>query len=176
MSTLEKPGGPVADWEALEKIYNETDRPYFLNMETCETLLFQTIPLDISKDPGNQWSAIASPGRNVPFWHYTGAEDTISFNLNWYCEEENREDVLRKCKTLEAWSMNDGYISKPPRIKIMFGNMLKEATWVIERAPYKLALFQRQTGMLPHFANQEITLKKITDKNSTTADILRIDT
>ena len=44
-------------------------------------------------------------GRNVPMYHFTGAEDIIQFNVSWYCNDpENPEEVINKCRLLETAS------------------------------------------------------------------------
>lgn len=151
-------------------------QPYIIDMVTCETLMLQTIPTSLDYNNETQWNVVASPGRNSPLYQYSGAEDTLSFSLSWYANEQSREDVLRKCKWLEALGKNDGYDKKPHQIKFMFGNLFNDALWIVFDARYKLSLFNRSLGMLPCLANQEVTLKRIMTTNRTLAMIKKIDT
>lgn len=161
--------------EEEAKTLQTQNQPYFLDMVTCETLKFQTMPLELSYAPESLWSAIASSGRNNPLYHYTGSEDTLNFMLTWYADEQLREDVLKKCKWLESLSKNDGYTGKPHHVKLMFGRLFNEATWIVEKAPYKMSLFNRVHKMLPTLAVQEVTLKKITDNNLSYSTMRKID-
>jgi hypothetical protein len=161
----------------IGKYLRTKNQPYFLDMENGEKLLFQTIPLELSYNPSESagWTAIASSGRNNPLYHYTGSEDSLNFTISWYANEESREDVLRNCKWLEALSKNDGYLKKPHRIKLMFGKVFNNTTWIVEKAQYKMSMFQRDKGMLPALAIQEVTLKRLANTNLTTTEIRKID-
>ena len=152
------------------------NQPYFVDMVTGETLILQMVPLELNYKPETQWNVVASPGRNNPLYQYISGEDTLSFSLSWYANEESREDVLRKCKWLESLSKADGYDGKPHAIKFMFGNLFNDAKWIVFDAGYRMSMFNRSFGMLPALAFQEITLKRITTENSKIAHIRKIDT
>lgn len=151
-------------------------QPFFLDMETTETLILQMVPIELNYDPGMQWNTVNSPGRNNPLYQYTGAEDSLNFVINWYANIDSREDVLSSCKWLESRSKNNGYENKPPRIKFMFGRLFNEADWIIFDARYKLSMFNRVKGLLPCLAVQEVILKRVMTTNRTSAQIRKIDT
>lgn len=155
---------------------NRLYQPYFLDMDTCETLILQSIPLEINYDPGQNWSTIPAPGRNNPLYQYCGAEDTMSFTISWYGNEESRQDVIRKTKWLEAISKNDGYDKKPHRLQFRMGNLFRDTIWILVASPVKWSLFNRVAGMLPCLAIQEITLKRVMTENRSTLQIKKIDT
>lgn len=152
------------------------NQPYLLDMVNCEKLFLQTIPLELNYAPETSWAVIASPGRNTPLYQYTGAEDTLSFTINWYAEELNKEDVIRKAKWVEALGKNNGYDEKPHHIKFIFGKLFQDAEWIVSAMPVKFSLFDRSEGMLPCLATQEITLKRINSNNRLRNAILKIDT
>lgn len=154
----------------------KASQPFFVDMVTCETLLFQTVPVELTYGPETNWNVVATAGRNNPNYQYSGAEDTLNFSMTWYANEENREDVLKKCKWLESLSKNNGYDEKPHRIKLMFGNVFNDAEWIVFAAPFKISMFNRTFGMLPTLAVQEVTLKRITTTNRGTNDIRKITT
>lgn len=161
------------------------------------TITIDTVPREIQYTPQNKVVAMASPGRNNPFYHYTGSEDTLEFTIDWYSNEWNRSDVITKCRELEAISKNDGYNSPPKIISIQWGKedlLFNNTYWIIEKAPYKLQNFNRayrgvknqdkkefnleqtgdiySTGLLPAQAYQQLTLKKVTINNSKTNNIM----
>lgn len=136
-----------------------------------EALQIQTVPLEMNVQPQSQWVTIPSIGRNNPFYHYTGGEDTLSFTLDWYSTKPNNSDVIEKCRQIESWSKADSYKAEPPKILLIFGQLFKEDNWIVESAEYRLSLFSRQNGMLPIQAYQELVLKKVTDKNTTQREI-----
>lgn len=151
-------------------------QPYLLDLVTCETLMFQMVPMQLEYNPETSWNVVASPGRNSPLYQYNGAEDTLSFSLSWYADEESREDVMRKVKWIEALAKNDGYDNKPHRLKLMFGKVFADAEWIMFSCQEKLSMFNREFGMLPCLAMQEITLKRILTVNRSLAMIKKIDT
>lgn len=143
-----------------------SDDPYYLVIPTIpRELEYQGIPV---------WATIASVGRNVPFYHYSGAEDTLSFTIDWYSQHESREDVIFACRWIEARSKADGYSKDPHRIKISWGSndrLFQDSLWIVYKAPYKLSNFHRHFDMLPTQAFQEVTLKKVSDYNLKTPEI-----
>lgn len=152
------------------------NQPYILDLVTRDRLFLQTIPQSLDYDPDSSWVAIASPGRNNPLYHYTGSEDTLEFTITWFANDDDREDVLKKCKWLESLTKNNGYDEKPHAIQFIFGQLFTEAKWIVSNAKYKMSLFHRDLGMLPQLASQEVCLKRITDTNRTRLNILRVTT
>lgn len=136
------------------------------NNNRIEALQIQTVPLEMSVDPVANWATIPSIGRNNPFYHYTGGEDEITFTLDWYSVQDNNYDVIRKCRWVESLSRSDAYFKEPPRILLIYGRLFKFDTWIIKKAPYRLSLFNKHRDMYPRQAYQELTLAKVTDRNT----------
>jgi len=134
--------------------------------QNTEKLRIQTVPLELGVKPESNWQVIPSIGRNNPFYHYTSGEDTLEFTLDWYSVVENRQDVIDKCRWVESLSKADAYIDPPPRVLLIFGDLFKYTTWIIESAPYTLSLFNKDKNMLPQQAYQTISLKKVTSANT----------
>lgn len=167
----------------IEQIAKERVTLYFAGdgvMAKYDTLHLQFVPQEVQFTPENRLIAIASPGRNTPFYHYTGAEDTLEFTIDWVSEEDGKEDVIAKCRWLEAMSKNDGYLNKPAYVMIGWGRegkLFRDIAWVIEKAPYKLQNFNRGykdpttqsfvgTSLLPIQAYQQLTLKRVDSQNT----------
>ncbi len=145
----------------------------------------QNLPSVMSFDPGIKIVSMSSPGRNNPFQHYTGAEDTLDFELSYYAQEENRQDVIKKCKWVEAMAKNDAYTGKPKLIGIFWtspdesaedgggglGAFLEEATWLIKAAPYEVSLFHGARRLMPTLATQKISLVRVSKHNRTREEI-----
>lgn len=148
---------------------------YLVNLDhrnqQIERLKIQSVPLEMRFEPIPEWKMVATLGRNNPFYHYTGAEDTLSFTLDWYSVDERREDVISSCKWVESLSKADGYRRGPARVLLIFGELFKNYTWIIESAPFDISLWNGASGMLPRQAYQELTLKRVTNKNLTRAEI-----
>src|SRR5688500_14575029 len=59
-----------------------------------ESLQIQTVPIEMQVTPTANWATIPSIGRNNPFYHYTGGEDTLTFQLDWYSVRDSNWDVI----------------------------------------------------------------------------------
>jgi hypothetical protein len=140
------------------------------NNEELEKLRIQTVPLEINVNPEANWAVIPSLGRNNPFYHYTGGEDTIEFTLDWYSTDKFKEDVVRNCRWVESLSRSDGYRQEPSRVILVFGDLFKYTKWIVTSAKYRLSLFDRGNAMLPTQAYQDLVLRKVTFDNSTILD------
>ena len=152
------------------------NQPCLVDLSTLQRLYLQTIPKEIRYNPESTWVAIASMGRNNPFYHFTGSEDTIEFEITWYANQEGKQDVIKKCKWLESLTKNNGYDDKPPEVKFIFGELFKDSKFIVTKAPYSLGQFSRPVGMMPTLAVQQLTLKRITEDNLKRADILKYTT
>lgn len=152
------------------------NQPFFLDLITLQRLYFQSIPSAIDINPDSKFVAIESPGRNNPLYQYTGSEDTIEFTLTWFCNDESRKDVILKCKWLEALTKNDGYDNKPHTVQLIYGDLFKDSKFIVEKAPYTIGRFNREFNMLPRYAEQKITLKRISSTNLKRTEILKYTT
>lgn len=125
-------------------------------------IYLQNRPGEIEMVPKSDWAQIKSMGRNVPMYMYTGAERALHINTSWYIPGKPGEPgfdpyfVLRMCRTLEAWSMANGYLSAPPILMIDWGespfdnehitNMFAGNLWILYSATYKLRDFHSTSG------------------------------
>lgn len=160
------------------------------------------VPREVQYNPQSNFVGIASFGRNNPYYQFTGSEDTVTFEIDWFAQENHREDVLFKCRWLEALTKGDGYKSRPHRCMIIWGADSQELSlsdqdnwgktdkffgikskWLLVSAPYSLTEFNRgymdnttgefvNTKMLPQQAVQQVTFKRLAETNRTTSDIL----
>lgn len=141
------------------------------NNAQVESLRIQTVPFEIEIDPAPNWAIVPTLGRNNPFYHYTGGEDTLQMTLDWYSVDPLRNDVIDKCRWVQSLCKADGYKKEPPAVLLIFGNLFRNTTWIIKNAPYKLSIFDKEMKMLPRQAYQEVTLAKISDHNTSVDDV-----
>lgn len=149
-------------------------QPYFVDLVTLEKLFLQTMPMELDYDPQANFVAIASAGRNLAIYHYTGGEDKLEFTFSWYGNDASRQDVMGKVKWLEALTRNDGYDNKPHPVQFIMGDLFRDAQWIVKHAGYKLSHYNRQYGMMPQLASQTIVLLRTGELNRSRADILSI--
>lgn len=153
--------------------------------DPIQYIQLQTIPTEVQHSSENTWAAINSMGRNVPMYHYTGSETSISFSISWYSEDKlNPDDVLVKCRLLEAWTKADGYVKAPPVLQIRWGSadVFKDQFFILVKADYKLSNWRAssrsydkntkkfiqvgvQPGLQPSVATQELVFKRVSLTN-----------
>ena len=117
---------------------NNTDNGY-------QYITLQNRPPELEFQGETAWAAIKSFGRNVPMYHFTGAEDKIQLQISWFCNDPNRPwEVVQKCRLLEAWSKADGYYAGPPILQIDWGGsgLFSNALFILTSANYILKNFR----------------------------------
>lgn len=170
-------------------LYNLTSKPY-------EYIVIQNRPNQLEFRGETSWAAIKSMGRNTPMYHFTGAEDIVQFNITWYCDDPNHlDEVVNKCRFLEAWTKANGYQASPPVIRIQWGNsnIFEDQLFILTSATYTLSNFNdyvrvngknKEAGtvrgelsakdgkLLPGSATQELIFKRVSATNLSWEDIL----
>jgi hypothetical protein len=162
-----------------------------------EYITLPFVPRELAYSMSSKFVGIATLGRNNPYYQFTGSEDTLTFEIDWFSNQLDRKDVINNCRWVEALTKADGYNSVPHRIKLVWGanNILwQDDIWIVTAAPYRLKDFNRgyrkknvsgaidargefiSTSMLPQQAFQSITLKRVTSLNRSREEILNIIT
>lgn len=165
---------------------------YNLSTNPTQSITLQNRPPELDFRGETTWAIIKSMGRNTPMYHYTGSEDIIQFNVSWYCNSlENPEEVLNKCRLLEAWTKSNGYQAAPPILTIEWGDsglfdnhyyILTSATYTLKnfqngyrvRVPGKPATFGNGK-LLPATATQELIFKRVSAYNLSYGDFINSD-
>ena len=135
---------------------------YLVNLDTepRQRLRIQTVPNVLEVDPVSNWAAVPSVGRNNPFYHFTGGENVLKFEIDWYSRTVDRFDVIKACRWVESLTRNNG-VNKAPRVLLIWGDLFKRSSWIVEKAPYQLKNFEIGNGTLPTQAYQRVTLKRV---------------
>lgn len=185
----------LAQKNASKKVKNYRDSIVIVNLDAgpnadkqgLDRIVFDAVPHKLEMNPKSNFRAIASIGRNNPHYQYLGSEDTLEMVIDWYTIDQDREKVIKQCRRVESLSKANGYKSKPPRISLLWGEqdrLFGGDTWIVVAAPYSLSNFQRghinnagrliKTGSLPQQAIQTVTLKRITNSNRLTSEIVNL--
>lgn len=135
----------------------------------------QFTPPSLELSAESNWAKIAVMGRNNPHYHFTGGEDKLMFQLDWYANDTQRESAIAKAELVKSWSRADGYSKRPPEVKFFMGELFKSASWVLQSAPYTMELLMTpnytnnsdidQDKLCPVIIRQEITLLRVTPNN-----------
>lgn len=189
---------PVSLKEPLDQHNRSKNKIIIFNLSgrgKYQRIILQNRPSQLDFRGETSWAAIKSMGRNTPMYHYTGSEDTVQFNISWFCNDPNNyEEVIAKCRLLESWSKSDGYAAGPPVLRIDWGGeegsgLFKDTTFILHSATYTLMNFQsghldrrpdtiktvndlKDTKLYPMAATQELVFKRVSSHNLTHADIV----
>lgn len=137
---------------------------------------------NVEMNPESTWATVKSMGRNNPFYLFTGSEDTLTFDISWYALDDNRQDVINKCRLLESWTKADGYSASPPTLWISWGDsdLFSNDYFILKSAPYKPTNFQRSYRkgnrkddsseiinlmLYPNTATQTLTFHRVASNN-----------
>ena len=149
--------------------------------ETYQYIILQNRPPELEFHGETSWAAIKSFGRNVPMYHFTGAEDKIQLQVSWFCNDPDRPwEVIQKCRLLEAWSKSNGYAAGPPVLQLDWGGsgLFDNAYFILTSATYILKQFRdgymdrRDTNakwvdgkLYPMAATQELIFSRVSSTN-----------
>lgn len=149
--------------------------------ETYQYIILQNRPPELEYHGETSWAAIKSFGRNVPMYHFTGAEDKIQLQVSWFCNDPGRPwEVIQKCRLLEAWSKSNGYAAGPPVLQLDWGGsgLFDNAYFILTSATYILKQFrdgymdrrQKQAEwkdgrLYPMAATQELIFSRVSSTN-----------
>lgn len=145
-----------------------------------ETITLPFIPRELSYDPQSNFVAIKPIGRNTSKYQFTGSEDILEFEIDWYANDYNRREVIERCRRIESLSKSDGYQGDPHRVMLYWGEgdiLFKDHVFIVLSAKYKLSHFNKgyldrnnnivSTNMLPIQAYQTVRLGRISSNSLT---------
>lgn len=133
-------------------------RLYFIALQSRERLDIQYVPDDLTIDRSPSIADVAVIGRNNPVHHYSSGKTSLKLQLDFYAEEEDRQDVIRKCRWLESLGYSDGLSRPPEQIKLVFGDLFRDEIWIVKKVSYKLSNFNKEYGFLPQQAYVDVSL------------------
>jgi len=149
-----------------------------------EVIKLPFIPKELEYNCESSFAPIRPIGRNNPMYHFTGAEDKVEFEIDWYAHDFARREVIEKCRKIESLSKADAYSGNPHRVKILWGKenvLFAEHEFIVLSASYKLTQFNKgyihpggeltPTHMLPIQAYQKVILARITRENLSKVEI-----
>lgn len=146
---------------------------YLTAIRSLEQIKIDYLPKSISPNRSSDIADLKIIGRNNPVHHYLSGSNTITLDLDFYAKEKNREDVIKKCRMLESWAVNDGFDKKPEQVRITLGSIFKfEDLWVIDSIVTDFSNFDAAYNFLPKQAYVKLSLKLDTPKNRKRRDIL----
>ena len=157
--------------------FSTTDNKlYLVNVDKpTERVYIQFFPRELPFERTIKSNDIDIIGRNNPLEHYTGGATTFRLELDFYAEEDNLQDVMRRIKLIESWTYNEGYSAGRNEIKVVCGYLFKaQEVWLNKKCSYRLTQFQKNQNALPQQAYMDLTLSLSTKGNTKASDIKNI--
>ena len=132
---------------------------YILELEEpFSRLEIQFVPDELRLKRQADLISVAVVGRNNNLLQYTGGNDTLSFSIQFYSDDVNREDVIRNVNWLRSLAMKDGDSGPYRNVKIVFGDVFRNEIWAVSSVSEKLTHFDDQNKFLPLRATVDISL------------------
>ena len=146
---------------------------YILELSTMERLEMQFVPDTVTDNRAASYGEVQVVGRNNPHYHFGGGSDTLSFTIDFHVSEENRADVVRKCRWLKSLAYADGSSKAPPRVKLIFGDLYRDDEWIVTSVSTNYSLFDTNNNMMPKQAYVDISLSLDPSRNLKWRDVKR---
>ncbi|WP_338761855.1 hypothetical protein WAF17_16405 [Bernardetia sp. ABR2-2B] len=145
---------------------------YILELaEPFGRLELQEVPKEISKQRTGNYAAIDVPGRNNPLHHYTGGSDNFSMSCQFVYDGSGEDTVLRDINWLESLMANDSYNAPTRRVKVIFGNLFANKTYIVKSVDSKFTDFDNKNGWRSRRAEVTISFALDMDRNRSINDI-----
>lgn len=134
-----------------------------------EVLTMPYVPAEISWNPTNNFAEIAAFSRNVPDYQYLGSSQEFSFDIDWYSNEGNYEEIVKMAKLVDSYSRSDGYGKNPPLVKLSGLHGYDGYFFHIKSAPYRITEKSGKLGgdvkIYPRQIIQTVTLQRVAPSN-----------
>ena len=157
---------------ALRKTY--LSQLFFVAIDTPEVsqLQLQYSPQTISYNREADVQDIAIVGRNDKLHQYTSGTTSVSFEVDFYSQQANRQDVKDKIKWLES-QLYSSENRAPSRILIVFGDLFSENDiWILKSCAVTYSNFEPATGWLPLYAKASLSFVRDTEQDLFAGDII----
>ena len=132
-----------------------------------ERLELQFVPREVRNPRTPNLNPVQVIGRNDDIYHYSGGRETLSFQLEFFSDEEGRADVYRKVEWLKSLTINNGYLQGYRNVKLVWGKMFKDMVFVVTNVDPKLSGFDDQNDWLPLRALVDISFNLDPKSNQT---------
>lgn len=145
-------------------------RLYLIALRSFERMELQFYPekLTLNRQPNVQQVEIV--GRNLPRLQTQGSDRVLTFDIDFYAQEGDKSDVIRRCLWLESLTYRDGD-NPPERVRLVFGRMFQRDVWAVRSFTYDLSMFDQENSQYPRQANGQLTLVQDGDLEPQASDI-----
>lgn len=140
--------------------FNTTDGKFYIVelYPPFNRLELQFMPENLTWSRNARLSNIAVVGRNNDLLQYTGGEDKLTFDIDFYSDEENRRDVMRKVNFLKSLAMSDGGFGAARNFKIVMGKFFTTEVWSMNSVVSTYSNYHQLYDYLPVRASVKLTM------------------
>ena len=146
---------------------------FFVAIDTpeIEQLQLQYSPPSISYSREADIQDIAIVGRNDKLHQYTSGTTNLSFEVDFYSQQADRQDVKAKVKWLES-QLYSSENRAPSRILIVFGDLFKDEVWIMKSCSVTYTNLEPATGWLPLYAKASLSFVRDTEQDLFATNII----
>lgn len=144
---------------------------YIIALSTLERIAIQFTPNEIAPQRTANYAEIQVVARNNPLQHFVSGSDTMTFELDFFANKENSQDVRERVNWLKALTRTQSRKQAPERIKLVFGDLFKDEVWIVNSVSPKFSLFDKENGFLPKQAYVSLALTLDPDSNIYAEDV-----
>lgn len=145
-------------------------RLYLVELDNFERLEIQFVPKNLQRSRGSGTQSVEVVGQNTPIYFQGAGEDTLRFQLDFYSEDDNRRDVMEKCRWLEALTYTETSKDDATQVQLVYGKMFRGERWLVEGIRIQYENFHKRRGFLPQQAYVDLVLVRA-EKNIRKNDI-----
>lgn len=121
----------------------------------------QYVPQELSYKRKANYNNLDVIMRNIPKPHYTGGDTTMSLQLDFNANNNDRTDLINRIRKIESLAYADGFRAAPPIVKLVWGKLFRKEHWIVTSVNYKLHNFKQNNNFLPQHATVDIDLQLI---------------
>ena len=143
-----------------------------IDPDEYDTVDFQYVPDNLSFNRRIDMQEVKPILRNIPKYHYSGGSTTLKFRLDFFANNESRQDVIDRCRQIEALGYSDGYDKPKQQIQLVWGTLFRNEIWEVLDVKYDLLDFKPDADFMPQQAFVDITLGLSSSINLKWSDIL----
>tara|TARA_B110000467_G_scaffold142917_1_gene144614 strand:- start:402 stop:875 length:474 start_codon:yes stop_codon:yes gene_type:complete len=143
-----------------------------VDIVTRDEIQLQNVPKLVKHKAKTKHNVIRAMGANNPKYHYTGAEDLLSFTTTFYCDDAGRADVVEICRKMEALTKNDGYAGKKHEVLLVwYGPLYSNHRFLFMEVEYTWKQFNGEYDGYPMCAEVSMKFARVTTGNLTHDEI-----
>jgi len=130
---------------------------YIVNLTTLEKLEIQFVPNEVVIDRSANMPEVVIIGRDTPNYQWSSGRQSLTLNLDFLANDENRLDVKAKVEWLMGLTRRPANNRKAPNVKLVWGDLFKDEVWVVPSVKPRYSNFNKVYNFLPQQAYVDIT-------------------